>query len=314
MAAEGSAGAVALTCLLDARSPASHAAVPSTASLRQGRTLPSAPFPASPQVPVGRRDAVGPDPDGRMPAQDASAEQQIANFAAKGLSAQELVVLSGSHTVGRQGRGAAGRGGHTQAATQAAPGSACRHAGVVQAFCQAFPYPESILTAWRVTRLLAGFTSPALTLLPADPGAPQLGSKGYGDPVTFDNTYFKTLLAAPWKDKSNEMAQHMGGGAATAVTDGRQSGPHARRPHPPKLIPLSALDRTPSFPRPVVPTLPCPSAARLPLPPGIPTDHVLADNPELRPHIQRYADSQAAFFADFAAAYPKMAALGARWA
>ncbi len=60
--------------------------------------------------------------------------------------------------------------------------------------------------------------------------------------------------------------------------------------------------------------MPCPSAARLSRPPGIPTDHVLADNPELRPHIQRYADSQAAFFADFAAAYPKMAALGARWA
>lgn len=133
------------------------------------------------QVPVGRRDAAGPDPDGRMPAQDATAEQQIANFAGKGLSAQELVVLSGSHT---------------------------------------------------------------------------LGSKGYGDPVTFDNTYFRTLLAAPWTDKSNEMAQHM----------------------------------------------------------GIPTDHVLADNPELRPHIQRYADSQEAFFTDFAAAYAKMAVLGARWA
>lgn len=133
------------------------------------------------QVPVGRRDAAGPDPDGRMPALDASAEQQIANFAAKGLSAQELVVLSGSHT---------------------------------------------------------------------------LGSKGYGDPVTFDNTYYKTLLAAPWADKSNEMAQHT----------------------------------------------------------GIPTDHVLADNPELRPHIQRYADNQDAFYADFAAAYAKMASLGARWA
>lgn len=39
----------------------------------------------------------------------------------------------------------------------------------------------------------------------------QLGSKGYGDPVTFDNTYYKTLLAAPWTDKKNEMAQHTGG-------------------------------------------------------------------------------------------------------
>lgn len=39
----------------------------------------------------------------------------------------------------------------------------------------------------------------------------QLGSKGYGDPLTFENTYFKTLLAEPWRDKSNEMAQHTGG-------------------------------------------------------------------------------------------------------
>lgn len=87
------------------------------------------------QVPVGRRDAAGPDPDGRMPALDASADQQVANFAAKGLNTQEFLVLSGSHT---------------------------------------------------------------------------LGSKGYGEPLTFDNTYFKTLLAAPWVDKSNEMAQHTG--------------------------------------------------------------------------------------------------------
>ena len=39
----------------------------------------------------------------------------------------------------------------------------------------------------------------------------QLGSKGFGDPLTFDNTYYQTLLEAPWKDKSNEMAQHTGG-------------------------------------------------------------------------------------------------------
>ncbi|PSC70734.1 L-ascorbate peroxidase 6 [Micractinium conductrix] len=133
------------------------------------------------EVPVGRRDAAGADPDGRMPAQDASAEQLVANFAAKGLSAEELVVLSGSHT---------------------------------------------------------------------------LGSKGYGDPLTFENTYFKTLLAEPWRDKSNEMAQHT----------------------------------------------------------GIPTDHVLPTSAALRPIIQRYADDEPAFFRDFAAAYVKMAGLGARWA
>ncbi|KAL4857580.1 putative L-ascorbate peroxidase 6 [Chlorella vulgaris] len=87
------------------------------------------------RVAVGRLDAAAADPDGRMPELDFSAQQQLANFADKGLDAQEFVALCGSHT---------------------------------------------------------------------------LGSKGYGDPVTFDNTYYKTLLAAPWTDKKNEMAQHTG--------------------------------------------------------------------------------------------------------
>ena len=52
------------------------------------------------QVAVGRRDATAPDPDGRLPELTASAEELLANFAAKGLSADELLVLSGSHTVG----------------------------------------------------------------------------------------------------------------------------------------------------------------------------------------------------------------------
>lgn len=41
--------------------------------------------------------------------------------------------------------------------------------------------------------------------------AVQLGSKGYGDPVTFDNTYYKTLLDKPWERVSAEMAAHIGG-------------------------------------------------------------------------------------------------------
>ena len=75
------------------------------------------------QVPVGRRDAAGADPDGRMPAQDASAEQLVANFAAKGLSAEELVVLSGSHTVRR--RTAAAHEGQGCAAPEALPACSC---------------------------------------------------------------------------------------------------------------------------------------------------------------------------------------------
>ncbi|KAI7836016.1 hypothetical protein COHA_010100 [Chlorella ohadii] len=133
------------------------------------------------KVAVGRRDATAADPDGRMPALDSSAEQLLANFADKGLSARELIVLSGSHT---------------------------------------------------------------------------LGSKGYGDPVTFDNTYYKTLLDKPWERVSADMAAHI----------------------------------------------------------GIPTDHVLPDNPTCRPFIEEYAADQQLFFRDFAAAFAKMTELGARWA
>ena len=51
------------------------------------------------------------------------------------------------------------------------------------------------------------------------------------------------------------------------------------------------------------------------LPPaGIPTDHVLPDDPTCAPLIREYADDQARFFADFAEAYVKMTGLGARWA
>lgn len=38
----------------------------------------------------------------------------------------------------------------------------------------------------------------------------QLGSKGYGDPVVFDNTYFVTLLDKPWERVSKEMGDHIG--------------------------------------------------------------------------------------------------------
>ena len=38
----------------------------------------------------------------------------------------------------------------------------------------------------------------------------QLGGKGYGDPLAFDNTYYTTLLQKPWADKSNTMNQHIG--------------------------------------------------------------------------------------------------------
>lgn len=41
-------------------------------------------------------------------------------------------------------------------------------------------------------------------------GAHTLGSKGYGDPVTFDNTYYKSLLQKPWLNKDDPMADMIG--------------------------------------------------------------------------------------------------------
>ena len=38
----------------------------------------------------------------------------------------------------------------------------------------------------------------------------QLGNKGFGDPVTFDNAYYTSLLQRPWNDKSNSMASMIG--------------------------------------------------------------------------------------------------------
>ena len=47
---------------------------------------------------------------------------------------------------------------------------------------------------------------------------------------------------------------------------------------------------------------------------GLPSDHVLPDDPECRPEIQRFASDQAAFFSEFASAFVKMTTSGAVWA
>lgn len=51
------------------------------------------------------------------------------------------------------------------------------------------------------------------------------------------------------------------------------------------------------------------------LPPflGIPTDHVLPNNPTCKPLIERYAADQRLFFADFATAFAKLTELGVQW-
>lgn len=83
------------------------------------------------QVPVGRVDSPAADPDGRMPELDFSAEQQLANFAAKGLSAQEFIALSGSHTVRWYvGGGQGGRALRGISVGPAQPSARCRPAGL----------------------------------------------------------------------------------------------------------------------------------------------------------------------------------------
>eukprot|EP00899_Mesostigma_viride_P023404 jgi/Mesvir1/4248/Mv22216-RA.1 len=58
-------------------------------------------------VPVGRVDASGPDPEGRMPMENMTAASLKARFASSGYSVKEMVCLSGAHTLGTKGFGKA---------------------------------------------------------------------------------------------------------------------------------------------------------------------------------------------------------------
>ena len=84
----------------------------------------------------------------------------------------------------------------------------------------------------------------------------QLGSKCFGDPLIFDNTYYATLLKRPWANANDSMASMI----------------------------------------------------------GLPSDHVLPDDPACVDIIQCYARSQDAFFKDFSASYLKLTGLGGHWA
>ncbi len=102
-------------------------------------------------------------------------------------------------------------------------------------------------------RCMHTLTHPHAVLLSTQP----TGGKGFGDPVTFDNNYYTSLLAKPWLDPTlGDMANHI----------------------------------------------------------GLPSDHVLPEDPECEAVIKEYATDERAFFSDFAAAYARLATLGANWA
>ncbi|XP_065848771.1 putative L-ascorbate peroxidase 6 [Euphorbia lathyris] len=90
-----------------------------------------------PTIPVelGRLDSVAPDAEGRLPEESLNASGLKQSFRTKGLSTQELVALSGAHT---------------------------------------------------------------------------LGSKGFGSPTLFDNSYYKILLEKPWISSSAGMPSMIG--------------------------------------------------------------------------------------------------------
>ncbi|XP_024401301.1 putative L-ascorbate peroxidase 6 isoform X3 [Physcomitrium patens] len=60
-----------------------------------------------PVIPVrlGRLDASGPDPEGKMPEETLTASELKRTFQSKGFSTQEMVALSGAHTIGNKGFG-----------------------------------------------------------------------------------------------------------------------------------------------------------------------------------------------------------------
>ncbi len=121
-----------------------------------------------------------------------------------GLAARELIVLSGSHTV---------RGASLGAEAEAA---------VTKTVCRPLVwFPSFPPAAARQCGHLWHHITHDLLAAPSTTPA-QLGSKGYGDPVTFDNTYYKTLLDKPWERVSADMAAHIGGwlGSSGLLTGG----------------------------------------------------------------------------------------------
>ncbi|OMO90834.1 Heme peroxidase, plant/fungal/bacterial [Corchorus olitorius] len=120
-----------------------------------------------------------------------------------------------------------------------------------------------------------GFSTQELVALS---GAHTLGSKGFGSPVAFDNTYFKILLQKPWK--SSEQKIEVSLSRDEEVLDGTFLG------H--KNGVMSTMI-------------------------GLPSDHAIGEDDECLRWITKYADDQNMFFEDFKNAYIKLVNSGVRW-
>ncbi len=173
------------------------------------------------------------------------AREALRNTPAADVSLADLIQLAGAHAVALTGGPSiAVPLGRTDAASADPPNR--------------MPAETLSGAALRAHFARAGLSTRELVALS---GAHTIGGKGFGGPLVFDNTYYKTLLARPWAD-------------ASASPEAREMAAHI----------------------------------------GLPSDKSLPDDPECRVWIQRYADDQARWFEDFAAAYIKMGTLGAVWA
>ncbi|KAK9812280.1 hypothetical protein WJX73_009877 [Symbiochloris irregularis] len=170
----------------------------------------------------------------------AAIKKELEGTAAAQLSHADLIALAGAHAVATTG------GPVIKVPIGRADASAEDPKGRL---------PEETLTADQLRQAFAakGLGTRDFVALS---GAHTLGNKGFGEPLSFDNAYYKSLLNRPWNDPNNSMAAMI----------------------------------------------------------GLPSDHVLADDPACLDMIKGYADDQDVFFTDFSASFLKLASLGAQWA
>ena len=124
------------------------------------------------------------------------AQELLRGTAAEGLSLADLIQVAGAHAVAITG------GPSIRVPLGRLDAPLADPAGRM---------PEESLdgTAMREHFASSGFSARELVALA---GAHTIGGKGFGEPLRFDNSYFKTLLAAPWGDPRSPAAEqsHIG--------------------------------------------------------------------------------------------------------